>query len=38
MRIVNEARVKERDAGNYYIREGIVIIPKGASIPDGTVI
>jgi glucose-1-phosphate adenylyltransferase len=38
VRIVNEARVKERDAGNYYIREGIVIIPKGASLPDGTVI
>ncbi len=38
VRIVNEARVKERDASNYYIREGIVIIPKGASIPDGTVI
>ena len=38
VRIVNEARVKERDAGNYYIREGIIIIPKGASIPDGTVI
>jgi glucose-1-phosphate adenylyltransferase len=37
VRIVNEARVKERDASNFYIREGIVIIPKGAAIPDGTV-
>ena len=38
VRIVNEARVQERDAANYYIREGIVIVPKGAVIPDGTVI
>jgi glucose-1-phosphate adenylyltransferase len=38
VRIVNEARIKERDASNYYIREGIPIIPKGASVPDGTVI
>jgi glucose-1-phosphate adenylyltransferase len=38
VRIVNEARVQERDAANYFIREGLVIIPKGAIIPDGTVI
>jgi glucose-1-phosphate adenylyltransferase len=38
VRIVNEARAKERDGGNHYIREGIVIVPKGAVIPDGTVI
>ena len=30
VRIVNEARVRERDAANHYIREGIVIVPKGA--------
>ena len=35
---MNEAKVQERDAANYFIREGLVIVPKGAVIPDGTVI
>ncbi|MBN2653251.1 MAG: glucose-1-phosphate adenylyltransferase [Spirochaetales bacterium] len=33
--------VKERvdgDFGNYFIKEGIIIIPKGATIPNGTTI
>ncbi len=34
--IANSARVRERDGTNYYIRDGIVIIPKGVTIPDGT--
>ncbi len=38
VRIVNEARVRERDAAHYYIREGIVIVPKDGVVPDGTVI
>jgi glucose-1-phosphate adenylyltransferase len=38
VRIVNEAGRKEHDGDGYYIREGIVIVPKGAVIPDGTVI
>jgi glucose-1-phosphate adenylyltransferase len=38
VRIINESRVQERDAANHYIREGIVIIPKGAVLPDGMVI
>jgi glucose-1-phosphate adenylyltransferase len=38
VRIVNEARVQERDAANYFIREGIVMVPKGAVVPDGTTI
>jgi glucose-1-phosphate adenylyltransferase len=38
VRILNESGEKERDAGNYHIRDGIVVIPKGAVIPDGTVI
>ena len=38
VRIVNEADAQEHDGGNYYIREGIVIIPKGATITDGTII
>ncbi len=36
--ILNEAGELERDAANYYIRDGIVVIPKNAVIPDGTVI
>jgi glucose-1-phosphate adenylyltransferase len=38
VRIVNEGGDRERDAANYHIRDGIVLIPKGAVIPDGTVI
>jgi glucose-1-phosphate adenylyltransferase len=38
VRIVNEKGEKERDAANYFIRDGIVCIPKNAIIPDGTVI
>lgn len=38
VRIVNEKGEKERDAANYHIRDGIVVIPKNAVIPDGTVI
>ncbi len=38
VRILNEARKEQADGPGYYIREGIVIVPKGAAIPDGTVI
>jgi glucose-1-phosphate adenylyltransferase len=38
VRIGNERGERERDAGNYYIRDGVVVVPKGAVIPDGTVI
>ncbi|HYD42830.1 MAG TPA: glucose-1-phosphate adenylyltransferase [Anaeromyxobacter sp.] len=38
VRILNEGRVQEADGQGYYIREGVVIVPKGAAIPDGTVI
>ena len=38
VRIVNEAGVQEADGDGYYIRDGIVIVPKGGVIPDGTVI
>jgi hypothetical protein len=24
------------DGGNYYIRDGVVVVPKGAVISDGT--
>jgi glucose-1-phosphate adenylyltransferase len=38
VRILNEARATERDAGNYFIREGLVIVPKSAVLPDNTII
>jgi glucose-1-phosphate adenylyltransferase len=28
----------ELDGENYYVRDGVVIIPKGAVVPDGAVI
>jgi glucose-1-phosphate adenylyltransferase len=34
-RIVNEAGVQHADGDGYYIRSGIVIVPKGGTIPDG---
>lgn len=38
VKILNAKKVETLDAGNYYIRDGIVIVPKGAVIPSGTVI
>ena len=40
VKILNDAGRMEYDdeGGNYYIREGIVIVPKGATITDGTII
>ncbi|MEP7274685.1 MAG: sugar phosphate nucleotidyltransferase [Acidobacteriota bacterium] len=38
VRILNEAGRDHFDGENYYIREGIVIVPKGAIITDGTII
>ncbi len=38
VKILNEAELENHDGGNYFIREGIVIIPKGATITDGTII
>ena len=34
--IRNRKKIQEADGKNYYIRDGIVIIPRGARIPDGT--
>jgi glucose-1-phosphate adenylyltransferase len=36
--IINAHNVQERDEENYYIRDGIIVIPKGAWIRSGTVI
>jgi len=40
VRLLNEAGVQTADDPNrcYYIREGIIIVPKGACIDDGTVV
>ena len=40
VRLLNEAGVKTADGPDrcYYIREGIIIVPKGARIDDGTVV
>ena len=38
VKILNEAGVKEKDGDGYFIREGIVCIPKSGVIPDGTII
>ncbi len=38
VRIVNEAGLKNADGDGYFIREGIVIVPKNGCIKNGTVI
>jgi glucose-1-phosphate adenylyltransferase len=38
VRIVNRDHVQVADGVNYVIREGVVVIPRGAAILDGTVI
>ena len=40
VQLLNDAGVKNADGPNrcYYIREGIIIMPKGACIDDGTVV
>jgi glucose-1-phosphate adenylyltransferase len=38
VRIINEAGTKNADGDGYYIREGIVIVPKNGVVKNGTVI
>jgi glucose-1-phosphate adenylyltransferase len=40
VRLVNEAKVVDADApdGSYFIRDGIIIVPKNATIQDGTIV
>jgi glucose-1-phosphate adenylyltransferase len=38
VRLVNEAGVKEKDGDGFFIREGIIIVPKHGVIPDGTIV
>ncbi|HLG15166.1 MAG TPA: glucose-1-phosphate adenylyltransferase [Blastocatellia bacterium] len=38
VQILNEAGLAEHDGENYFIRDGIVVVPKNSIIADGTVI
>jgi glucose-1-phosphate adenylyltransferase len=38
VRIVNQRGVSDDEGDNYVIRDGIVVIPRGSVVPDGTVI
>jgi glucose-1-phosphate adenylyltransferase len=37
-RLVNERGVRDLDADGYSIRDGVIVVPKGAEIPPGTVV
>jgi glucose-1-phosphate adenylyltransferase len=37
-KLINEAGVREAEEANYSIREGIIVVPRGARIPPGTVV
>jgi glucose-1-phosphate adenylyltransferase len=37
-RLVNEAKVEHADGDGYYIRSGIIVVPKGGIIKPGTVV
>lgn len=38
VKIVNEKNLQEHDGDNFFVRDGIVVIPKNAEVKDGTVI
>jgi glucose-1-phosphate adenylyltransferase len=38
VRLVNEKQIKETDGDGYYIRGGIIVVPKGGMIPARTVV
>ena len=38
VRIVNDKGVREAEGEHYVIRDGIVVVPNAAVVPDGTVI
>jgi glucose-1-phosphate adenylyltransferase len=38
VRILNERGIEEYEGDNYVIKDGIVVIPKSTTVPDGTVI
>ena len=36
--LINAEGVEEADADNYAIRGGVIVVPRGATIPAGTII
>jgi glucose-1-phosphate adenylyltransferase len=38
VQLLNEAGVRNHDGNGYYIRDGIVIVPKNGVVPDGTIV
>src|SRR5262249_49928307 len=38
VRLINESGVMNADGIGYYIRDGIIIVPKNGVVPDGTVV
>jgi glucose-1-phosphate adenylyltransferase len=38
VRLVNEKGIKEKDGDGYYIREGLIIVPKNGIVADGVVV
>src|SRR5262249_27634667 len=38
VKLINSRQVENEEGPNYVIREGIIVIPKGTVVPDGTVI
>ncbi|MCD4707939.1 MAG: glucose-1-phosphate adenylyltransferase [Candidatus Sabulitectum sp.] len=38
VRLVNEQRLEFFDGDDIYIRDGIIVVPKGVTVPDGTVL
>jgi glucose-1-phosphate adenylyltransferase len=37
-RLVNERGVQEADGDGYFIRNGIIVVPKGGEVPSGVVV
>jgi glucose-1-phosphate adenylyltransferase len=37
-RIANDANIQDKDGDGYFIREGLIVVPKNGIIPHGTVI
>ena len=38
VQLVNKAGIQHADGDGYYIRSGIIIVPKGAKLPKGMVV
>ncbi|HEV3030418.1 MAG TPA: glucose-1-phosphate adenylyltransferase, partial [Polyangia bacterium] len=38
VRLVNEKGVREMDAEGYYVREGLIIVPKNGIVHDGMIV